>query len=413
MPNQLNRRQFLQGAAAGMGYWVAQQYVRGEAGANSVTPTSERLNVGLVGVANRGGDNLKDLVATGLVNLVALCDVDDGFLSSTAQQFPKARTYNDHRKMLEQKDIDAVLVATPDHTHAWVTLPALQSGRHVYCEKPLAHTVELVRSVTETAKRQKRVTQMGTQIHAGDNYRRVVELIQSGAIGAVSEVHVFITSQWCQKSPARQGVPVPAGLHWDLWLGPADPRPYSPDYLPAVWRRWWAFGEGTLGDMGCHYIDLPKWALKLGNPTKVRAEGPPPHPEWCPEYLIVHYEFPARGPQPPVKLSWYDAGKRPAILDEMKLNHWRNGVLFLGDKGQLIADYEHHKLLPEDKLKDFAPPPQSIPQSLGHHKEWVLACMKNEPTAPLCNFSYAGPLAETVLLGTVAYRAGKELEFPT
>ena len=410
MHRSVNRREFLKGtAAATVGFWVANQYARGQAG----TSTGDKLNIAVIGVANRGGDNIDELEKSKVANLVALCDVDGNFLASAAKRFPKAKTYSDWRRMLDQKDIDAVLVATPDFMHAWATLAALRSGRHVYCEKPLAHSIQEVRLVTETARRENKVTQMGTQIHAGANYRRVVELIQGGAIGAVNEVHVFIPKSWSQDRPAREGVPVPPHLHWSLWLGPIPPRPYSPDYLPAVWRRWWAFGEGTLGDMACHYVDLPKWALNLGAPTKVSAEGPPVHPEWCPQWLQVNYEFPARGEHPPVKLTWYDGGKRPQLLEDLKIDkkRWPDGILFMGERGQLITNYDRHRLLPEEKYKDFTPPPHTIPESAGHHKEWILACMKNDPTAPLCNFSYSGPLSEAVLLGTIAYRTGQELEW--
>jgi predicted dehydrogenase len=408
MQNSLNRRQFLKATAvAGAGFWVANQYARGEEG----TSPSDKLNVGIIGVTGRGGDNIKEMESEAgkLINIVALCDVNDTFLASVGPRYPKAQKYNDYRKMLEQKNLDAVLIATADHSHAWATLAALRSGRHVYCEKPLAHSVEEIRVVTETARRKKKVTQMGTQIHAGNNYRRVVELIQGNAIGAVKEVHVFIDKAWFQEKPAKQGVEVPANLHWDLWLGATPDRAYSPDYLPAVWRRWWAFGEGTLGDMGCHFIDLPTWALKLTAPTKIRAEGPPAHAEWCPKSLSVQYEFPARGELPPVTLTWYDGGKKPAPLEELNLTKWKNGVLFIGEKGQLIADYGRYKLLPEDIFKDYKPPEQTIAASVGHHKEWVLACIKNEPAAPLCNFSYSGPLSETILLGTVAHRSGEEI----
>jgi predicted dehydrogenase len=412
MRDSINRRDFLKGAAAaGMGYWVANQYARGEEG----TSASDKLNVGIVGVTGRGGANIKEMEAEAgkLINISALCDVDDIFLSKAGADFPKARKYNDYRKMLEQKDLDAVLVATADHAHAWVTLAALRSGRHVYCEKPLAHSVEEIRVVTETAMREKRVTQMGTQIHSHDNYRRVVELIQSGAIGPVSEVHIFIDKAWYQDKPAREGLPIPLNLHWDLWQCATPERLYSPDYLPFIWRKWWAYGEGTLGDMGCHFFDLPKWALQLGAPTKIRAEGPEVHPEWCPKWLTVNYEFPARGDQPPVRLTWSDAGKKPGAVRELNEPKWKNGVLFVGEKGQLLADYGKYKLFPEDKFKDFEPPKPTIAASLGHHKEWIVACMKNEPMTPLCNFSYSGPLAETVLLGTVAYRTGEELNWDT
>lgn len=403
-----NRRDFLKTTAAlGAGFWVANQYARGAEG----TSKDDKLNVGVVGVANRGGDNIKELVATNMVNFVALCDIDDKHLDGAARQFPKATRYNDFRKMVEQKNIDAVLIATADHVHAWATLAALRAGKDVYCEKPLTHSIEETRLVAQTAARLNRVTQMGTQIHAGDNYRRVVELIRAGAIGPVRDVQIFITSAWYQKEPAKMGIEPPPYLHWDLWLGPDTPRPYSPDYLPAVWRRWWDFGEGTLGDMGCHFIDLPTWALKLGSPTRIRAEGPPVHPRWCPEYLIVHYEFPARGELPPVKLTWHDAGRRPKIADELGLHKWKNGILFTGEKGHLICDYSNYALLPEDRFKDYQKPEPTIPKSIGHHKEWVTACLKREPKMPLCNFSYSGPLTETVLLGTVAYRTGKELEW--
>jgi predicted dehydrogenase len=310
MSKPIHRRDFLKGAAAGVGFWVAAQYVRGDEGAESPSP-NERLNIAFVGTANRAGDNINDIVATNMANIVALCDVDDRFLGAAAARFPKAKTYNDYRKMLERKDIDCVLTATADHVHAWATLAALRSGRHAYCEKPLTHSVEECRLVTETAIREKRVTQMGTQIHAGENYRRVVELVQANAIGSVNEVHVFIDKTWFPDKPARTGVPVPPSLHWDLWLGPVPERPFSPDYLPATWRRWWAFGEGTLGDMGCHYQDLAFWALGLTSPTKIEAEGPPVDAEGCPEWLTVHYDYPARGEQPAVKLTWYDGPHNP------------------------------------------------------------------------------------------------------
>lgn len=411
MNGSLNRRDFLKGSAgAGLGFWIANQYARGEEG----TSPSDKLNVAIVGVTGRGGDNINEMEkeAAGLFNIVALCDVDDNFLKSVGPRYPKAKTYNDYRRMLEQKDVQAVLCATADHAHAWVTLASLRSGRHVYCEKPLAHSVEEIRLVTETARHENKVTQMGTQIHALSNYRRVVEVIQSGAIGPVNEVHCFIEKAWWQNKDPRTGMPVPPNLHWDLWQCAVPERAYSPDYLPAVWRRWWAYGEGTLGDMGCHLIDLPTWALGLTRPTKVRAEGPEVHPEWCPEWLIVHYDYPARGEQPPVKLNWYDGGKKPDLVESLDLKKHRlshMAIIFVGEKGVLAADYDRYKLFPEEKFTDFKPPAQTIAPSPGHHKEWILGCMKNNPTAPLCNFSYSGPLAENVLLGTVAYRTGEEI----
>lgn len=417
MNNSVNRRDFLKGAAgAGIGFWVANHYARGQEGSSP----SDKLNVAVVGITNRGGENINEMEkeAAGLFNIVALCDVDDVFLKSVGLRYPKAKPYNDFRKMLEQKDIDAVLCATADHAHAWVTLAALRSGRHTYCEKPLAHSLEEIRLVTETAKREKKVTQMGTQIHATSNYRRVVEAIQSGVIGAVNDVHIVMEKAWGRTTPARTGVPIPPGLHWDIWQCAQPEREYSPDYLPQVWRDWWQYGEGTLGDMGCHLFDLPTWALGLTHPTKVHAEGPEVHPEWCPMWLIVHYEFPAKGDRPPVKIHWYDGGrndiKKPDIVEELNLRKHRMdhmAIIFVGEKGVLAADYDKFKLFPEDKFADWKAPAETIAPSPGHHKEWILACMKNDPTAPLCNFSYSGPLAESVILGTVAYRTGQPIEW--
>jgi predicted dehydrogenase len=250
---------------------------------------------------------------------------------------------------------------------------------------------------------------MGTQIHATDNYRRTVELVQSGAIGSVRECHVWCESSLKKSERPADSPPLPAHIHWDLWLGPAPVRPYHPAYLPRTWRHWWDFGDGVLGDMACHYVDLAFWALKLGPPTSIESEGPPVHPETTPEWLIVRYEFPARGALPAVKLTWYDGGKRPRLVEERQAPDWRNGVLFVGEKGMIIADYGRRKLLPEEKFAGFQPPTPSIASSIGHHKEWLVACKTGSPTT--CNFSYASVLTETVLLGNVAFRAGHKLEW--
>jgi predicted dehydrogenase len=311
---------------------------------------------------------------------------------------------------LERRDIDAVVVSTADHAHAVATAAALHLGKHVYCEKPLTHTVYEARTIARLAGRHPMLaTQMGTQIHATDNYRRVVELVKSGAIGSVRECHV-----WCEKSLANSDrpstmPPIPSNIHWDLWLGPAPARPYHPDYLPKTWRHWWDFGEGILGDMACHYVDLAFWALDLKYPSSVEAEGPPIHAETTPEWLIARYQFPARHRLPPVHLTWYDGGKQPSLIEEGKVPNWRNGVLFVGDKGMLVADYGRRKLLPETQFEGFQPPEPFIPKSIGHHKEWLQACKTGGPTS--CNFQYGSALTETVLLGNVAYRTGHKLEW--
>jgi predicted dehydrogenase len=366
---------------------------------------NDKLNVAVIGTSGRALGNIEGVQGE---NIVAVCDIDDRLVDRALARFPGAKGHVDFRKMLEdQKGIDAVVVSTADHTHAPAAVMAMKMGKHVYCEKPISHSVYEARVMTETAARMKVATQMGTQIHATDNYRRVVEVIQSGAIGPVKEAHVWVGKSWGGGERPTDTPPVPPHLHWDLWLGPAPERPYHPTYQPANWRRWWDFGSGTLGDMACHYMDLPFWALGLSHPVSVEAEGPPVHAETCPLWLIVRYEFPARGDQPPVKVTWYDGGKRPDRLKDEGMPRWGDGVLFVGEKGTMLADYNRYRLFPEESFKDFQPPEQTIPRSIGHHAEWIKACKTGSPT--LCNFSYSGPLTESVLLGTVAYRSGQKL----
>jgi len=402
MKHSISRRTFLRfSLLSSAGFWVGTR-----AGMARTYAANERLNVGVVGTINRAGANLN---AVSGQNIVALCDIQDDLLAAARIRFPQAKAYIDFRRMLDQKGIDAVVVSTPDHTHAAATMGALKSGRHVYCEKPLAHDVFEVRAVTNAAAKLKLATQMGTQIHASDNYRRVVELVDSGAIGSVTEVHVWCERVWRTLDRPPETPPMPKGLHWDLWLGPAPARAYSPAYHPRGWRRWWDFGGGTLGDMGCHYIDLPFWALKLRAPTSIEAKGPPPQLENTPAWLVVRYQFPASGSSPAVVLTWYNSGKLPELVTEGKVPRWSNGVLFVGSKGMLLADYTRRCLLPAEDYEGFQPPKPYIPDSAGHHEEWIAACKGAAPA--LCNFSYAGPLAETVLLGNVAYRAERKLEW--
>jgi predicted dehydrogenase len=401
MMQHTTRRHFLLSTAA-LG---AAGFGLKPASARPLAP-SERLRVGAVGIAGQGASDLAQIAAAG-AEIVALCDVDTQRKQVVEQikRHSRAKFYTDFRKMIDAGGLDAVLVATPDHTHAHPTLTALRAGLHVFCEKPLTHTVEEARLVAQTAAKHKRVTQMGTQIHAGSNYRRVVELVQSGAIGPVTEVHVWVNTRWDAGDRPKETQPIPPGLEYDLWLGPAPFRPYHSAYIPFHWRRWWDFGGGALNDMACHYVDLPFWALQLRHPTSVEAEGPPPHPEGCPAWRIVRYQFPARDKMPAVKLTWYDGGKQPSLLKDLGIKGWPAGVLFVGEKGQLLANYGQRKLLPEDKYKDFVAPKPTIAESVGHYKEWVEACKTGGSTT--CSFDYSGPLTETVLLGTVAYRLGK------
>ena len=403
MNSRYTRRDFIkQTALTATGtYWIGSR-----AYGRNISP-NEKLNIGVIGVMGRAGEDLREVSSQ---NIVALCDVDDKNLAVVAPKYPQAKTYNDFRRLIDQNDIDAIVVGTPDHTHAVAAVAALKSGRHVYCEKPLARTVSETRMITDTAKKQNRVTQIGTQIHAGNNYRRTVELIQSGAIGAVREVHVWVNAIYGGMELPKEYPPVPSGLHYDLWLGPVEHRPYSPEWVPFKWRNWWAFGGGSLADFGCHYMDLPHWALDLRHPLTVEVlDGPPVHAESTPPWLIVRYEHPARGQKPPVKLTWYHGGKHPSLLTEDQFAKWKSGVLFVGEKGMVLADYGRNMLLPEKDFADFKRPDPFIPNSIGHHNEWILACKTGGPTT--CNFDYSGALTETALLGNVAYRVGKKLEW--
>lgn len=404
MLKRVTRREMLRnGTLAGVGVWLSGSSVR----AGSKSP-NEKLNIGIIGVNHRGKANTKSVSSE---NIAALCDVDDNYLAEAAKEFPKAKTYNDWRQLVDQQDLDAVVVSTTDHTHAPASVWAMRRGLGVYCEKPLAHSVYEARVVQETYNKAKVATQMGTQIHATDNYRRVVELIQSGAIGPVREVHV-----WCGRigpSPERpkEEHEVPKHLHWDLWLGPAPWRAYHSSYLPGctTWEQRWDFGNGCLGDMGSHLIDLPFWALKLRDPLTAEAEGSHLSQESYPNWLIAHWEHPARGDMPPLKLHWYDGIQRPESPPGHDLSKWGIGVLFVGQKGKLLADYRRRILLPEAEFKDFQPPEAWIAPSLGHHEEWLHGCKTGAPT--LCNFDYSGKLIEHNLLGTVAFRVGKKLRW--
>jgi predicted dehydrogenase len=400
MSNRIARREFLSrsaidGAAVGLGFWSSRRL------AASASP-NEKLNIGMIGTANQARfsiDNVKQ------ENIVAVCDIDDDYLAKAKQDFPQASTYNDFRKLLEQNNIDAVVVAVPDHIHAPATAAALHLGKHVYCEKPLTHTIVEARAIADLAAKMKLATQMGTQIHAGENYRRVVEIIQSGAIGKVSEVHTWAGRAWGGGDRPKETPPVPPTIHWDLWLGPAPARPYHPTYLPRNWRKWWDFGGGNIADMACHHMDLPFWALGIRHPASVEAEGPPVHPETCPLGLIVRYEYAADGPRPAVRLTWYDGTSIPPQIHGHPTGG--GGNLFVGDKGMLWADYDKYDLYPEANFKDYKPPERSIPRSIGHHAEWIQACKTGKPTT--CNFSYGGPLTEAVLLGNVAFRTGRRI----
>ena len=407
-----NRRVFLRQTGLGAaGLWLAG----GQAAPRRLS-ANETLNIGVIGVAHQGAYDMNNVASE---NIIALCDVDDNLLAAAKRKFPGAKTYNDFRRLLDQKDIEAVVIATPDHTHAVAAAAALRSGRHVYCEKPLTRTISECRVVTELARKHKRITQIGTQIHSGDNYHRVVAQIQEGAIGPVNEVHVWVNATYGGHDAPKDTPPVPAGLHYDLWLGPVAYRPYSPEYLPFNWRHWWAFGGGALGDFGCHFMDLPHWALDLRTPLSAEVvDGPPVHPESTPPWLIVRYEHPAStvarpakasGKPSPLKLTWYHGGKKPALLPSAIASQWDSGVLFLGEKGMLLADYTRHVVLREPDFKDYAAPQHINSDFTKHHKEWIRCVKAGKPAAS--DFAYSGPLTEAALLGNVAYRCRCKIEW--
>jgi predicted dehydrogenase len=389
--------------------------------------SGDKLNIAVIGCGGRGAANLKAVLGE---NVVALCDVNEANLLQAADKAPRARKFRDFRKLyddLKDSEFDAVVVSTTEHTHAFATLPALQRKKHVYCEKPLTHNVREARLITEAAKKAGVATQMGTQIHATSNYRRVVELVQANAVGPVREVHVWVSRAWGWQSEEdarrhhdivstrarpRDQAPVPKELDWDLWLGPALARPFNSVYVPGPkWYRWWDFGGGTMSDLGSHWIDLPFWALKLDAPHSVEAGGPEPHPELAPASMTATFQYGTRGELPPVKLTWYQGTQKPALWKEGKIPQWANGVLFIGSKGMLLADYGKHVLLPEKAFADYRRPPKSIPDSLGHHAEWIHACKTGARTT--CPFAYSGRLTEANHLGNVAYRAGKPIKWDT
>ncbi len=413
-----NRRRFLATslATAGAVTWGAPAALRAR-------NLNEKLNLAIIGTGGRGGANMRSVESE---NIVAVCDVNANNLNFGTARHPAARHTNDFRKLYDHaNEFDAVVVSTCEHTHAFATMPALQLGKHVYCEKPLTHSIWEARQIREAAARAKVATQQGTQIHAGDNYRRVVELIQAGAIGAVSETHVWVNRAWGRQSEAdakanrdiisvrekpTTRMDVPAGLDWDLWLGPAPQRAFNNVYFPGPkWYRWWDFGNGTMSDLGSHWVDLPFWALNLDAPRTIEAKGPAPHPEIAPASMEVKYEYAARGERGPVTLTWYQGSHKPPIWEAGGIPKWGSGVLFVGDKGMLLSDYGKHVLLPEDQYQDYARPEPSIPRSIGHHAEWIQACKTGAPTT--CNFDYAGWLTEANHLGNVAYRVGKKLQW--
>lgn len=411
---KVSRREFIGGAASAVAaFTIVPRHVLGGPGH---TPPSEKLNCAGIGV---GGKGAGDIGACSGENIVALCDVDEKQAAGTFKKFPEAKKFKDFRRMLEkmEKQIDAVVVATPDHVHAPAAMMAIKMGKHVYVEKPLTHSVHEARMLTEAARKHGVATQMGNQGHSGEGCRLICEWIWDGAIGHVREVHTWTDrpgGRWPQGVDRPKEVhDVPATLDWDLWLGPAPWRPYNSIYAPFKWRGWWDFGTGALGDMGCHIIDPAFWALKLTAPTSVEAISTPVNAETAPIVSKVDYEFPARGDMPPVKMTWYDGELRPTNPEVLepgrRMGSKNGGTLFVGDKGMLMCGCygKNPRLIPETKMKEYKRPPKTIPRVEGHHESWLDACKGGTPASS--NFDYSGPLTETVLLGNIAIRTGRKI----
>lgn len=403
---QISRRQFLGGTAAAAVFTIVPRNVLGGPGR---TPPSEKLNIACIGVAGMGAS---DVGQVSTENIVALCDVDWRYAAGTFDRYPAAKKYRDFREMLEKenKNIDAVTVSTPDNTHAVAAMMAIKMGKHVYCQKPLAHDMYEVRKLTEAARQHKVMTQMGIQLHAENCVKYVVEFIKSGVIGKVQKVDIWSGKDWGGGTRPKDTPPIPQTLDWDLWLGPAPYRPYHPTYLPGEWRRWWDFGTGCLGDMGCHIIDPAWWALDLTYPTSVEADPGPFNKDTYPQKTVVQWEFPARGDLPAVTVTWYDGANQPPRPQELEKerNLPDQGGLYYGEKGTILAPHGGDpRLIPESRMKGFKLPEPSLPREVNHYQDWIRAC-KGGPK-PLANFDYSGPLTETILLGNVVARAGQKL----
>jgi len=412
-----SRRDFLvTSALAGTSLWLPASARRRRSGRRAAA--NDKLNIAVIGC---GGKGYSDMRACAGENIVALCDVDAERAAKAFEENPRARKYHDFRPMLDrEKDLDAVVISTPDHVHAVAAIAAMQRGLHVFCQKPLTHSVEEARVLRELAAQKGVATQMGNQGTASDGLRQGVEVVQSGAVGPVREVHVWTNRPiWPQgiERPAKIE-PIPATFRWDLWLGPAPYRPYNSAYAPFRWRGFWDFGTGALGDMACHIMNLPYLALRLGAPSSVEAECGPFTDDSPPKWSVIRYRFPARGELPPATLTWYDGDKKPPaeLLPPLPGGDARQyssgGSLMVGEKGSLYStdDYgTEWQLLPEAEFADYEPPAPTLPRSPGIHAEWLEAC-KGGPR-PMSSFAHAGPFTETVLLGNVALRCGRKIEW--
>lgn len=434
-PEQKNssRRKFLhQTAFAGAGFFIVPRFTLGR---GFVAP-SDKLNIAGIGVGGKAEVNLPLAYNNGTDNIVALCDADDRQAVNGRKRWSKAPYYKDYRIMLEKENrhIDAVIITTPDHMHAVQAMTAMQLGKHVYCEKPLTHDIYEARALTRAAAKYKLVTQMGNQGSSGDDTRLIETWVQDGLIGKVTTVHV-----WTNRPTWPQGIPtpedkisVPSELDWDLWLGTAPYRDYTAHYLPAIWRGWVDFGTGALGDMGCHFMDVPFRALKLGYPVSVETSvgsvftgffKEAIYPDSYPPSAKTHIQFPARNEMPPVEMIWYDGGIRPKrpteLLPDENMGDQDGGIIFEGTKGKIMAGLFGGKptLLPTRLMNEMQLPKSKFALveggTEGHQQQWVKACKKGYGAYTSSSFDKSGPLTETVLMGNLAVRSYNYFETNT
>ncbi len=414
----MRRRDVLSGAAAALGAQARQA-------------PSDKLNLAGIGVGGVCQSYLRNLASE---NIMALCDVDDAYAAPTFNAYPQAKRYRDFRRMLEkEKGIDGVVIGTPDHSHAVIAMAAMSLGKHVYCAKPLTRTVHEARALARAARENKVATQMSVQSSASEGACATAEWVQSGVIGPVREVHVWsdrpIWPQGLTRRP-QDSPPVPSTLDWDLWLGPAPQRAYHPAYHPWIWRGWWDFGTGALGDMGCHTLHVIFRALNLEHPASVHASSPVllrgymdrpnkrrpervKFDETAPACAMVTWDFPARGNRPAVQLTWYDGGLKPPRPVDFPAgkNLPNSGILFVGDRGAILSAFHGGPslVLPEKRMREFEPPKPTLPRTAGHYQEFIAACKGGPP--PTCRFEFGALLTEVALLGNIAVRTGRFLEW--
>lgn len=398
MTNSLSRRQFLEAAIAAGTCLPAASTLLSKRAFAETRSANEKLKLGVIGVAARGQANLEGVASE---DIVVLCDIDEQRLAAAAEKYPNAKKYHDFHQVFEHNDLDGVVCSTPDHLHAFVIAEALKRGLPIYCEKPLTHSLYEARTIRRMAADSSSITQMGNQIHSGDNYRRVVEMIQGGVIGPVNRVHIWLGAGDTLQKVASQE---PSAANYELWVGPAPFRPFNRDHYHFNWRYWWDFGGGNLSDFWCHYADLAFWALNLEAPTSIAAKGEKRDAEgrMPPSKIRVEYEFPARGEQPPVHLTWYQGGWQPEGAEVYDKN---SAVLFEGENGRLLADYGSNKVFMQEGKEAKAVAP-SIPNSPGQHQEWIAAVKAGGK--PTCNFGYGAMLTESAHLGNISYRAGQQ-----